>query len=67
MYRILRKLGTRGWKAPASTTITNREFKDHFDSVSRDRYEENRETLDEVIGRVRDLRGAGKQRRRTRL
>ena len=27
MYRVLRNLGTRGWKAPASTTVTNREFK----------------------------------------
>jgi len=57
MYKILRSLGTRGWKAPASTTITSREFREHFEGVSRDRYEEDRETIEEVLGRVRDLRG----------
>ena len=63
MDRVLRNFGTRGWKTPVSTRANCSlnspvsEFKEHFEALSRDRYEEDRAVIDEVLGRVRDLRG----------
>ena len=33
MYKSLRKIGTKGSKAPESSMITVREFKEHFESI----------------------------------
>ena len=40
MYKCLRKIGTKGVKA-AQSNITVSDFKGHFESVSRERYEED--------------------------
>ena len=39
MCRILRQLGARDSKSDTGTTITTSEFKEHFEKVSKDRYE----------------------------
>ena len=60
MYKSLRKIGTKGRKAPESNRITVGEFKVHFEKVSRDRYEEEPSVIARAIARVEDLRGDGK-------
>ena len=57
MYKCLRKIGTKGGKAPESTTITVSEFKEHFERVSKERYEEDPSVIASVIERVEDMRG----------
>ena len=39
MYRALRKLETRNSKTNSGTTITSEQFKDHFQKVSAQRFE----------------------------
>ena len=41
-YKCLRRLGTRERPAAKSMKLTVDESKNHFESVSRDRYEERR-------------------------
>ena len=56
MYKALNSLSKRDWKAPRSTTITVEQFRDHFDGITRDRYEELPRSIAEVVSQVRDLR-----------
>ena len=56
MYRALRKLGTRGNKAPNSSTITTEDFKAHFERVSETRFEIDPEILWKAVGETKDLR-----------
>ena len=56
MYKCMRKLGTRGAKAPASSVSTVAEFKEHFERVSKERYEVDPSVIESVIERVDDLR-----------
>ena len=58
MYKILKEVGRKEWKAPPSVGITVEEFKEHFEKVSEMRYEAD----PAVIGEVRDLRGCEKAR-----
>ena len=62
MYKCLRKLGTRGSKAVRGCMITAQEFKEHFERVSSERYEEEPGVIQGVIGRVGDLRGNDRAR-----
>ena len=39
MYKILKEIGRKEWKAPPSVGITVEEFKEHFEKVSEMRYE----------------------------
>ena len=56
MYECLRKIGMRGVKAGESSTISISEFKNQFESVSRERYEEDPSVIASVIEKVDDLR-----------
>ena len=58
MFKILKEIGRKEWKAPPSVGITVEEFKEHFEKVSEMRYEVD----PAVIGEVRDLRGCEKAR-----
>ena len=56
MYKCLRKLGTRDGPAGRSTTVTVNEFKEHFERVSADRYEEEPRVIEEAVNGAEDLR-----------
>ena len=56
MYKCLRRLGTRERPAPRSMQLTVEEFKSHFESVSKDRYEERPEVIERVVRGAVDLR-----------
>ena len=56
MYSILRKIGRRGRPAVAGTKITAEEFKEHFEGVSRERYEVEPGMIERVVARAKDLR-----------
>ena len=63
MYKNLRKIGTKGSKAPESSMITVREFKEHFERVSSVRYEEDPSVIARVIEGVEDMRGDERAKR----
>ena len=56
MYKALDRLAKREWKAPRSSTITVEQFRNHFEGITRDRYEELPGTIREAVCRARDLR-----------
>ena len=57
LYKTLKKLGTRGIKtAPETTTLTKDNFKEHFQSISKDRFENDPEILEEAVEAMEDLR-----------
>ena len=56
MYKCLRRLGTRERPAERSMKLTADEFKNHFGSVSSDRYEERPEVFGRAVGAAVDLR-----------
>ena len=56
MYKCLRRLGTRERPAQRSMKLTVDEFKNHFESVSRDRYEERPEVIERTVKGAVDLR-----------
>ena len=56
MYKALNRLSKRDWKAPRSTTITVEQFREHFEGITRDRYEELPRAIADVVSQVRDLR-----------
>ena len=43
MYKCLRKIGTKGKPEARGTTVTVNEFKEHFESVLNERYENDPE------------------------
>ena len=52
----MRRLGTRERPAARSMKLTVDEFKSHFQSVSRDRYEERPEVIERAVRGAVDLR-----------
>ena len=62
MYKNLRRLGGRDKPAGRSTTVTVKDFKEHFERVSKDRYEEDPRVVNEAVGKATDLRGDPKAR-----
>ena len=59
MYKILKKIGTKGWKkAQANVKITAEEFKEHFEKVSEMRYEVDPRVIHEAVNGANDLRGS---------
>ena len=56
MYKCLRKIGMRGRPAAKGTTVNANEFKEHFERVSKDRYEEEPSMIVETVNRAKDLR-----------
>ena len=63
MYKILKEIGRKEWKAPPSVGITVEEFKEHFEKVSEMRYEVDPALIGGVIKEVRELRGCEKARK----
>ena len=49
MYKCLRRLWTRERPAARSMKLIVDEFKDHFESVSKDRYEERPEVIEKAV------------------
>ena len=62
MYKILKEIRKKEWKAPPSVGITVEVFKEHFEKVSEMRYEVDPAVIGRVIGEVGDLRGCEKAR-----
>ena len=56
MYKILREVGAKDAKAAQSVNIGLNDFKEHFERVSRERYEVEPRVIQEVIENARDLR-----------
>ena len=56
MYKCLRKIGTKGKPEARGTTVTVNEFKEHFESVSNERYENDPSVIAEVVRGAKDLR-----------
>jgi len=54
MYKCLKRIGTRGKKEGKGTTITVNEFREHFEKVSKDRYEVSPNIINEVIQEIPD-------------
>lgn len=67
MYKCLRKLGTRNRPAARSTTVTVSEFKEHFERVSKDRYEEEPRVIEEAVRGAVDLRNDRRAREANEL
>ena len=56
VYKNLRKLGTRGLsKAPTTTTITKEKFKSHFESISKERFENTPEDIENTVNLMEDI------------
>ena len=58
MYKTLNELGRRGISALEGTNVTVSEFKEHFESVSCERYEVDPGVIEGVVAGARDLRGS---------
>ena len=56
MYKCLRRLGTRERPAARSMQLTVDEFKSHFESVSKDRYEESPDVIERAVRGAVDLK-----------
>ena len=56
MYKCLRRLETRERPDARSKKVTVDEFKNNFESVSRDRYEERPEVIERAVRGALDLR-----------
>ena len=62
MYKCLRRLGTSERPAARSMKQIVDEFKNHFESVSRDRYEERPEVIERAVRGAVDLRNDSRAR-----
>ena len=56
VYKNLKLLGKRGFtKAATTTNLTKEEFKEHFEKVSKDRFENSPEDIDKTLEEVVDI------------
>ena len=56
MYKTLKELGVRDWKGPVKTTnITTEQFKEHFEKVSKDKFENLPEEIERAVNEVEDI------------
>ena len=55
MYKILKAIGRKEWKAPPSLGITLEEFREHFEKMSEQRYEIDPAVIREVRERVHNI------------
>ena len=56
VYKHLKQLGTRGiTKAPETTNISTEQFKKHFQDISKDRFENSPEDVEEIINLIEDI------------
>ena len=56
VYRILKQLGSRTSKPNTGTTLTTKDFKEHFERVSKDRYEVDPVSLFRSVHKMADRR-----------
>ena len=56
MHKLVSKIGTRGEEAPESGSKTENVFKECFERISKERYEEHSRVTAGVIERKFDLR-----------
>ena len=56
LYKLLQKLGTREIPEGLGHTLTEEEFKNQIEGISRERYEEPPWVLDNTVKRVKDRR-----------
>ena len=56
MYKSLRKIGIKEARAVKSSKSTVRELKEHFERLSKGRYEEDPSVIARVIERLKNLR-----------
>ena len=64
MYKVLRKLGIRGNCKMEGYDITNEEFKNHFEEISKERYELNPNDIKTAVSRTRNLRDKIREQRK---
>ena len=58
MYRLLREIGVgQSDSAPPTTTVSTGEFKEHFESLTAERFERESREVEEVVKSMADLRG----------
>ena len=62
MYKILKDIGRKEWKAPPSVGITVEEFREHLEQVSEKRYELDPAVIGGMIKKLCDLGGCEKAR-----
>jgi len=62
MYGLLKEIGRKGWKAPASSRITVEQFREQFEKVSVNRYEVEPNVIRRAIEGAKDLRHSEKAR-----
>ena len=63
MYRLLKEIEHKGkTKAPNSTTLTKEDFKQQFQSISAERFENTPEEIDEALEQVEDISNTEKAR-----
>ena len=56
VYKLLKRLGQRGERqVPVSTTLTKEDFQQHFMQVSKDRFENTPEDIDDMILNIEDV------------
>ena len=56
VYKNLKKLGGRGLTKQATTTnLMKEEFKEHFQKVSKDRFENTPEEIDKIVEEIEDI------------
>ena len=56
VYKLLKRLGQRGERqAPVSTTLTKEDFQQHFMQVSKDRFENTPEDIDDMVSKIEDV------------
>ena len=63
MYKCLHKIGTKGKPTGIGTTVTANEFKEFFESVMKERYEEEPGEIERAVNEAKDLRQSEKARR----
>ena len=68
VYQLLKQIGMRDLKGgPRSDYFTPEEFKEHFEKVSENRHENDRETRNSVFNNITDRRSSGTQEACERL
>ena len=61
MYKKLRNLGGRGvTRATNTTNLTKEDFRDHFHRISKDRFENSPDEIDNIVNQVEDIRNTDK-------
>ena len=61
LYTTLKRIGLKDMKkGRQETKVTTAEFRDHFSKVSKDRFKNDPQFIEEVVNSTQDLRGTEK-------